>query len=133
MYNVIIRLPAFTLVAFLLGCAVLSSVQDTADKLLVLRITWQIPAEQAGVREEMQEHVDRLDAALRTGNPVLVRSTLLSLGPIYNEVRSQIVSPTPEQVEFDELALDLWDDLHNNNLRCEALFEVGRVLLLLLT
>lgn len=96
------------------GCSALRGPSQAAEDLLILRVTWELPAEQAGVRDEMVEHVQRLDEALKSGNPAKVRNVLLSFEPVYTQLREEIHLPTPEQAEFDEIVQRLWDEINSS-------------------
>lgn len=103
-----------------------------AHDMLMLRVSWEVPAAQAGVLAEMREHVAALDEAILTGDPRTVRTALLSLQPIYLDVAEQIDEPTPEQREFDQRARALWDELHREPRPSEELVESARMVLRLL-
>lgn len=99
-------------ISLIAACSTLDRVGEASKHLLTLRLSWQIPAEQAGVLEEMEHHVNRLDEAILSGDPRRVRNVLLTMEPIYMQLREEIQFPTPEQVMFDEHARALWEAIH---------------------
>lgn len=100
----------FLTLAILAGCSTYS--RNVVEDTLVLRASWEEPARQAGRLDDMREHVAVFDRAVKSGDPVKVRAALLYLKPVYEEVRAEIQVPTPEQVEFDQRAQRLWDNIN---------------------
>ena len=98
---------AFTLL--LAGCAHLKATEE----LLVLRVTWEQPARQAGVYDEAQQAVESIDRAILTGDPKRVRAAIMALEQPYRELRAEIERPTAEQAAFDERVLRLWDAVND--------------------
>ncbi len=101
-----------TLALLVTGCA---SLGDAAQNLLVLRATYAVPAQQAGVLSLAEEQANRLDDALASADIEEVRSVLISMRPIYDRIRSEIDNPTPEQREFHSRAVELWDYLETTD------------------
>lgn len=128
-------LPIVLLCLSLTGCALtdyFTRQGDAAMDLLVLRATYQLPAEQAGVLELAEEQANRLDEALASQDIERVRAVLRDMKPIYDRIYEQVEDPTPEQLEFHERAASLWDYLDSDNsdlLRTaaiEVLLEIAR-------
>lgn len=97
------------------GCAFLQTTGDAAKDLLVLRVTYETPARQAGVLEEANAAVQRLDEAIADKDPKRVRAVLLSLEPLYREIYASVELPTPEQVAFHDRVQSLWEYLDSGN------------------
>ena len=104
-YGAIIMIAALLLA----GCTHLKATED----LLVLRVTWEQPARQAGVYDEAQAAVASIDRAILTGDPKRVRAAIMALEHPYRELRAEIERPTAEQVAFDERVLRLWDAVND--------------------
>lgn len=98
----------------LTGCSFLQDTGDAAQNLLVLRATYQVPAEQAGVLELAEQQASRLDAAIASGDVDQVRSVLRSMEPVYRDIYASVDSPTPEQVAFHARVLELWEYLEQD-------------------
>lgn len=118
------------LVLTLQGCAYFRADTEAAQTLLVMRATYHEPAKQAGVLGIAHQQAQRLDDALASGDVDRVRSTLRSMHPIYLDIYESVDNPTPEQVEFHERAVALWDYLdrdQGDRLRELALLVLGEV------
>lgn len=94
------------------GCVLtdwLRNTGDAAEDLLLLRVTWEKPARQAGVYDEAQAQIKRLDDAIASGDPQRVRGVLLSFEPVYREIYASVDNPTPEQQRFHARVMSLWE------------------------
>ena len=98
------------------SCALLVRAEPIARDLLVLRATWETPARQAGVLEQAKQAVARIDAAILSGNPVDVKAAIVELRPVYEQIRAEIDSPTPEQVAFDARVQVLWENINDSGI-----------------
>ena len=97
------------LALLLAGCAHLKATED----LLVLRVTWEQPARQAGVYDEAQQAVASIDRAILTGDPARVRAAIMALEQPYRQIRAEIEQPTIEQELFDMRVQSLWDAVND--------------------
>lgn len=109
---------AVMVVTITTGCAVADWIREDAEavkNVLVLRVSYRIPAQQAGVLEIAQEQANRLDEAIQSGDIERVRVVLKSMEPIYREIYANVRLPTPEQVAFHERVSELWEYLDQDD------------------